>query len=139
MLQTPDPPPLPYIKGRLNLLNRAAITIMGSRNATAQCKSSAEAFASALSGAGLTVVSGLAPGIDAAAHRGGLAGKASTVAIVGTGLGKVYPARNREVAHEIALKGTIVSEFALATPPLAANFPSRNCVIAGISRGTLVV
>ena len=126
MLQTPDPPPLPYIKGRLNLLNRAAITIMGSRNATAQCKSSAEAFASALYGAGLTVVSGLA-------------GKASTVAIVGTGLGKVYPARNREVAHEIALKGTIVSEFALATPPLAANFPSRNCVIAGISRGTLVV
>jgi DNA processing protein len=139
LLQTPDPPPLLYVKGRLDLLNHAAIAIVGSRNATAQGRNTAEAFGAALSHAGLTVISGLALGIDAAAHRGGLAGASSTVAVVGTGLDKVYPARNRELAHEIAAAGAIISEFALGTPPLAANFPRRNRLIAGMSRGTLVV
>ncbi len=139
LLQTPDPPPLIYAKGRLDLLNAPAIAIVGSRNATAQGKLTAEAFATALSNAGLTVVSGMALGIDAAAHRGGLAGLSSTVAVVGTGLDKVYPARNRDLAHAIADKGAIVSEFALGTPPLAANFPRRNRLISGMTRGCLVV
>lgn len=139
LLQTPDPPPLIYVKGRLDLLNQPALAIVGSRNATAQGRVSAESFATALSNAGLCIVSGLALGIDAAAHRGGLAGAASTIAIVGTGLDKVYPARNRELAHAIAERGTIISEFALGTPPLAANFPRRNRLISGMTRGCLVV
>lgn len=139
LLQTPDPPPLIYVKGRLDLLNVPSIAVVGSRNATAQGKLIAEAFATALSNAGLCVVSGMALGIDAAAHRGGLAGLSSTVAIIGTGLDKVYPARNRDLAHAIAEKGAIMSEFALGTPPLAANFPRRNRLISGMTRGCLVV
>jgi DNA processing protein len=84
-------------------------------------------------------VSGLAQGIDTAAHRGGLSGAAGTVAVVGTGLDIVYPARNRELAHEIAARGCLLSEFALGTPALAANFPRRNRLISGLSRGCLVV
>ncbi len=139
LLQTADPPPLIYVKGRCELLNQPAIAVVGSRNATAQGKLTAESFATALSNAGLCVVSGLALGIDAAAHRGGLAGVSSTIAIVGTGLDKVYPARNRELAHAIAEKGAIISEFALGTPPLGANFPRRNRLISGMTRGCLVV
>lgn len=139
LLQTPDPPPLIYVKGRLDLLNQPALAVVGSRNATAQGKLTAESFATAVSNAGLCIVSGLALGIDAAAHRGGMAGGCSTIAIVGTGLDKVYPARNRELAHAIAEKGAIVSEFALGTPPLAANFPRRNRLISGMTRGCLVV
>ena len=139
LLQTPDPPPLIYVKGQLELLNRPAIAVVGSRNATAQGKLTAESFATALSNAGLAIVSGLALGIDAAAHRGGLAGLSSTIAVVGTGLDKVYPARNRELAHTIAEKGVIVSEFPLGAPPLAANFPRRNRIISGMTRGCLVV
>lgn len=139
LLQTSDPPPMIYVKGRLDLLNKPAIAVVGSRNATAQGKLTAESFATALSNAGLCVVSGLALGIDAAAHRGGLAGLSSTIAIVGTGLDKVYPARNRELAHAIADKGAILSEFPLGTPPLAANFPRRNRLISGMTRGCLVV
>lgn len=139
LLTTPDPPPLIYLKGRLDLLNHAAIAVVGSRNATAQGKLTAESFATALSNAGLTIVSGMALGIDAAAHRGGLAGSSSTVAIVGTGLDKVYPARNRDLAHAIAEKGALISEFPLGTPPLAANFPRRNRLISGMTRGCLVV
>jgi DNA processing protein len=139
LLETPDPPPLIYTKGRIDLLNRPAIAVVGSRNATAQGKATATAFGNTLSDAGLTVVSGMALGIDAAAHRGGMAGAASTVAVVGTGLDKVYPARHRELAHQIAADGVLVSEFALGTPPLAANFPRRNRIIAGMALGTLVV
>jgi DNA processing protein len=139
LLLSPDPPPLIYVKGRLDLLNQPAFAIVGSRNATAQGQRTAESFAEALSNAGLCIVSGLALGIDAAAHRGGLAGRSSTIAVVGTGLDKVYPARNRDLAHAIAEKGALVSEFALGTPPLAANFPRRNRLISGMSRGCLVV
>jgi DNA processing protein len=139
LLQTADPPPLIYVKGRRELLNQPAIAVVGSRNATAQGKLTAESFAAALSNAGLAVVSGLALGIDAAAHRGGLAGLSSTIAVVGTGLDKVYPARNRDLAHAIAEKGAILSEFPLGTPPLAANFPRRNRIISGMTRGCLVV
>lgn len=139
LLQITDPPPVLYAKGRCELLNGDAFAIVGSRNATRQGLEQAESFARALSDAGLTIVSGLALGIDAAAHRGGLAGASSTIAVVGTGLDKVYPARHRALAHEIARVGCIVSEFALGTPPAAANFPRRNRLISGLARGCLVV
>ncbi len=139
LLQTADPPPLLYAKGRTELLNRPAFAIVGSRNATAQGMANAEAFATALGDAGMVIVSGMALGIDAAAHRGGLASRASTIAVVGTGLDSVYPARNRPLAHDIATGGLIISEFALGTPPLAGNFPRRNRLICGLARGVLVV
>lgn len=143
LLNTADPPALLYLKGRRELLNRPMLAIVGSRNATAQGERDATAFARSLADAGLTIVSGLALGIDAAAHRGALADKrpdaASTVAIIGTGADRLYPARNTDLAHEIAERGAILSEFPLGTPALAANFPRRNRLIAGLARGTLVV
>lgn len=139
LLDGDDPPILLYAKGRIELLNRPAVALVGSRNATQQGIQNAEAFAAVLSRAGLGVVSGLALGIDAAAHRGGLQGPGSTIAVVGTGLDRIYPARNASLAREIAESGVIVSEFALGTPPLAANFPRRNRIIAGLALGCLVV
>src|SRR3990172_11264422 len=125
LLDIADPPPLLYARGRLELLNRAALAIVGSRNATAQGALNAEAFAKALSDAGLTVVSGLAVGIDAAAHRGGLAGAASTIAVLGTGVDVLYPKRNLDLAAQIAARGLLLSEFPLGTGPVASNFPRR--------------
>jgi DNA processing protein len=139
LLDAPDPPPLLYAKGRIELLNAPAFAIVGSRNATQQGVAQAEAFGRALSDAGFTIVSGLALGIDAAAHRGGLAGAASSIAVVGTGLDIVYPARNRDLAHALAQDGCIISEFALGTAAVASNFPRRNRLIAGLGRGCLVV
>lgn len=139
LLQTPDPPSLLYVKGRPGLLNHGALAIVGSRSATPQGCASAEAFARTLSDAGLTIVSGLAVGIDAAAHRGALRGKSSSIAVVGTGLDLVYPARHRELAHQLAAGGAIVSEFPLGTPARAANFPRRNRIISGLALGCLVV
>jgi DNA processing protein len=134
-----DPPPLLYLRGRPELLTAPALAMVGSRNATEQGKSNAEVFAEALSRAGLTIVSGLALGIDAAAHRGALAGIGSTVAVIGTGADLVYPARNAELARRIAAEGCVVSEYALGTPPLAHNFPRRNRIISGLAAGVLVV
>ncbi|AAZ95965.1 SMF protein [Thiobacillus denitrificans ATCC 25259] len=139
LLEIADPPAVLYCKGRRELLGRPALGIVGSRNATPQGLRDAEAFALALSNAGLTVISGLALGIDAAAHRGGLAGAASSVAVIGTGLDRIYPARNKALAHELAANGLVVSEFALGTPPLPGHFPRRNRLISGLSRGVLVV
>ncbi len=139
LLNIPDPPLLLYLKGRRELLDRPALAIVGSRNATAQGASNAEAFARAASAAGLCVVSGMAHGIDAAAHRGGLDEQGSSIGVVGTGLDKIYPAANRELAHRLALHGALLSEFPLGTPPLAANFPRRNRIISGLSLGCLVV
>lgn len=139
LLQIPDPPPLLYVKGRSELLSRQALAIVGSRHATAQGLANAETFARTFSDAGLTVVSGLALGVDAAAHRGGLAGTASSVAVLGTGADVVYPARNRALAHELAARGALVSEFPLGTHALAGNFPRRNRLISGLSLGCLVV
>ena len=138
-LNISDPPILLYVKGRLDLLNKPTIAVIGSRHATPQGIKNAESFASALGNAGLCVVSGMAHGIDAAAHRGGLTSEASTIAIIGTGLDKVYPAANRELAHQIAENGAIISEFPLGTPPIAGNFPRRNRLISGLSLGCLVV
>ncbi|WP_038202228.1 DNA-processing protein DprA [Xenophilus azovorans] len=169
LLQTADPPPLLYTLGargvRLRDLGPQALAVVGSRNPTPQGAIDARLFARALAGAGLCVVSGLALGIDGAAHEGALeaagaahegaleaagaahegaleaAGAAPpvTVAVVGTGLDRVYPARHRDLAHRIAGRGIILSEFPLGTPPLTPNFPRRNRLIAGLSRGTLVV
>jgi DNA processing protein len=134
-----DPPLVLYVHGDPSLLSRPALAIVGSRNATAQGKANAEAFARALSEAGVTIVSGLALGIDAAAHEGALRGPGSTVAVVGTGADRIYPARNAALARAIAQGGCIVSEYPLGTPAISANFPRRNRIISGLSAGVLVV
>jgi len=139
LLNVADPPPVLYLKGRRDLLGAPALAVVGSRNATAQGIANAESFSRVLSEAGFTIVSGQALGIDAAAHRGGLAGRGATIAVIGTGADIVYPARNRELAHQIAAQGLIVSEFPLGTPALSANFPRRNRIISGLSRGVVVV
>ena len=135
----PDPPPLLYLKGRLELLVAPMLAVVGSRNASLQGKANAEVFSQALSCAGLTIVSGLALGIDASAHEGALGGPGSTVAVIGTGADKIYPARNQVLARRIAQEGCIVSEYALGTPPLSHNFPRRNRIISGLAAGVLVV
>ncbi|MBX3622100.1 MAG: DNA-processing protein DprA [Rhizobacter sp.] len=139
LLQTADPPLLMYLQGDAALLNAPGIGIVGSRNPTPQGKENARAFAEHLSQAGWTIVSGLALGVDGAAHEGGLAGLGRTIAIVGTGLDRVYPRRHLELARRIAETGLLVSEFSIGTPPLPPNFPLRNRIIAGLTRGTLVV
>ena len=121
------------------MLAGTALAIVGSRNATQQGEANAEALARALSNAGLTIVSGLALGIDAAAHRGGLAGSGSTIAVLGTGIDVLYPSRNAALAAEIAGRGLLISEFPLGTAPAAQNFPRRNRLISGLARGCLVV
>ncbi len=139
LLQTADPPLLLYGQGRVDLLAAPAIAIVGSRNPTPQGADNARSFARFLSDAGQVVVSGLAAGIDGAAHEGAMAGRTGTVAVVGTGLDRVYPARHRELAHRIVRSGAAISEFAPGMPPLPENFPQRNRIIAGMTRGTLVV
>ncbi len=139
LLTADDPPVLLYAKGNTAMLNRPMLAVVGSRNATAQGLRDAEAFARALGDAGLTIVSGLALGIDAAAHRGALATAAGTVAVIGTGADRLYPARNEALARNIAEQGAVLSEFPLGTPALASNFPRRNRIIAGLGLGCLVV
>lgn len=139
LLETADPPPLLYCRGRTELLNRPALAVVGSRNATAQGASNAEQFARTFSAAGLTIVSGMAQGIDAAAHRGGLAAEASTIAVTGTGVDIVYPRSNAALAEDIAARGLLVSEFALGTQAFAHNFPRRNRLISGLAQGCLVI
>jgi DNA processing protein len=139
LLEIGDPPPVFYCRGRRELLASPGFAIVGSRNATPQGCEDAEAFAAALSAAGFTIVSGLAQGIDAAAHRGGLRHAGSSIAVIGTGPDRIYPARNRDLAHELAARGLVISEFAPGTPPLKQNFPRRNRLVSGLSRGVLVV
>ncbi|KVC50733.1 DNA processing protein DprA [Burkholderia diffusa] len=134
-----DPPPLLYVKGRLDLLHARGLAVVGSRHATPQGLADAMRFSHALSDAGLVIVSGLALGIDGAAHRGGLDGRAGTVAVIATGADLVYPARHRPLAHEIAARGAIVSEWPLGTPARASHFPQRNRLIAALALGALVV
>jgi len=147
LLEMVDPPLMLYVLGAADFdLTQLAnsIAVVGSRNPTPQGAANARAFARALGEAGLPVISGLALGVDGAAHQGALdaAGdspRLATVAIVGTGLDRVYPARHRDLAHRIRQQGLIVSELPLGTPPLTQNFPKRNRLIAGLARGTLVV
>lgn len=134
-----DPPLLLYAKGDVSLLRREGVAVVGARNATLQGKSNARQFARSLSEAGMPVVSGLALGIDAAAHEGGLEGPGGTVAVIGTGIDRIYPRRNAALARRIAEEGCLVSEFALGTPAQPEHFPIRNRIIAGMTRATLVV
>ena len=137
--EIPDAPLVLYAAGRIELLASPCVAIVGSRSATPQGRHDAQNFGRALSAAGLTIVSGLALGIDAAAHRGGLCGEASSIAVVGTGLDVTYPQANHALAEALAEKGCLVSEFALGTPPLGWNFPRRNRLISGMSLGVLVI
>lgn len=151
LLDTEDPPLLLYLMGPARLLDHQpfprerCLAVVGSRNPTAQGAENARLFARALRSAGLTIVSGLALGVDAAAHEGALdvavpgSDAAATIAVVGTGLDRVYPRKNLDLAHRIAANGLLVSEYPLGTPPLPANFPKRNRIISGLSQGTLVV
>lgn len=139
LLELADPPLLLYAEGDLGLLAAPALAVVGSRNPSAQGTQNARAFCSALSEAGIVVVSGLAMGIDAAAHEGALDGPSGTVAVLGTGLDVIYPRRNTALADRIAARGLLLSEYSLGTPPIAAHFPLRNRLIAGLSLGTLVV
>jgi DNA processing protein len=139
LLEIADPPALLYCRGDPALLARASLAVVGSRNATPQGLANAEQFARACSDAGLVITSGLALGIDAAAHRGGLAGRAGTVAVLGTGADIAYPARNRTLYEAIAERGAVISEFPLGTQPAPGHFPRRNRIISGLALGVLVV
>ncbi|OHX18447.1 DNA-processing protein DprA [Chromobacterium sphagni] len=139
LAEAASPPPLLFARGRRELLARPMLAVVGSRAATPQGKRNAEDFSAALAAHGYTVISGLASGIDAAAHQGALAHPASTIAVIGTGIDRVYPAGNRALAHRIATEGLILSEFPLGMGPLAGHFPRRNRIIAGLARGCLVV
>lgn len=132
-------PLLLYAAGRAPLLSAPSLAVVGSRNGSTQGVLNAQRMAQALSDAGLSIVSGLALGIDAAAHQGGLRGAGSTIAVVGTGVDVIYPARNRVLAQRIAAEGCLVSEYGLGTAPRASNFPHRNRIISGLARGVLVV
>lgn len=135
----PDAPAWLYVKGDPAWLSRPMLAMVGSRNATPQGLRDAHAFARSLAEAGFVIISGLAEGIDAAAHEGALAGGGGSIGVVGTGLDRVYPAKHRQLAHRLAAQGALVSEFALGTPPKPGHFPRRNRIISGLSLGVLVV
>ena len=134
-----DPPPVLMGQGHRALLQDPQVAVVGARHATREGLNNARQFARALSAAGLTVTSGLAHGIDAAAHEGALEGPGNTVAVVGTGVDRVYPAAHRALAHRIVEQGVMISPFPLGTPPKAAHFPLRNRIVSGLSLGVLVV
>lgn len=137
--QIPGPPDALWVDGDVEVLHLPALAIVGSRNPTKQGARNAFEFARHLASRGFCIVSGLAQGVDAAAHRGALDAGAPTVAFLGHGIDRVYPASNRELAREIACHGALVSEVPLGTPPHKALFPQRNRLISGISLGTVVV
>jgi DNA processing protein len=137
--QIPDPPIVLYAIGRVELLQRPCLAIVGSRNCTPQGARDARSFARELSKAGLCIVSGLALGVDAAAHRGGLEEGASSIAVMGTGADICYPRSHHDLARQLAERGCIITEFPLGTRPLRGNFPRRNRLISGLARGVLVV
>ena len=133
------PPPVLFVRGNADLLRQASVSIVGSRHATPQAMRSAGDFGRALSEQNITVISGMATGIDTAAHHGALQGAGSTIAVWGTGIDRIYPQSNQKLAYQIAEQGVIVSEFPLGTRPLAGNFPRRNRLIAGLAQAVLVV
>ena len=134
-----NPPPILFIKGNSNILNDPQLAIIGSRNPTKSGTDNAVSFAKHLGKTGLCITSGLALGIDGSAHQGALQANAPTIAVIATGIDRVYPAVHRDLAHKIVEKGAIVSEFPIGTQPKAENFPRRNRIISGLSHGTLVV
>jgi DNA processing protein len=135
----PDPPPVLFMRGRLECLAAPALAVVGSRHPTRPGAETARSFARALAAEGLVVVSGLAEGIDAAAHRGAMDAAGATVAVAGHGLDTVYPPRHRDLAARIAEEGLLVSEFLPGTPPRREHFPRRNRIISGVALGVLVV
>ncbi|MEJ2141488.1 MAG: DNA-processing protein DprA [Gammaproteobacteria bacterium] len=137
--EIPDPPAVLYVFGNPEILSYPALAMVGSRHHSPAGKETAREFAHHLSSLGLVITSGMALGIDAASHRGALDAGGRTVAVCGTGLDRVYPARHKELAHQIAENGALVSEFPIGVPPLAANFPRRNRIISGLSLAVLVV
>jgi DNA processing protein len=140
LAQVHDAPPLLFVHGNVEALTQPQLAVVGSRNPTPLGEETALQFARVLAGAGLIITSGLAMGIDAAAHRGALAGKGQTVAVFGTGPDRIYPARHRDLAHAIVDGGgALVSEYPPGTPPLPGHFPRRNRIISGLALGTLVV
>ena len=128
------PPPVLFVRGNADLLRQASVGIVGSRHATPQAMRIAGDFGRALSEQNITVISGMAAGIDTAAHHGALQGVGSTIAVWGTGIDRIYPQSNQKLAYQIAEQGAIVSEFPLGTRPLAGNFPRRNRLIAGLAQ-----
>ena len=134
-----DAPPLLFVRGERSVFRLPQIAVVGSRNPTTTGCENAQNFAQSLAQAGLVVTSGLALGIDACAHRGALDAQGITIAVAATGLDRVYPARHRELAHEIAVSGALVSEFPLGSPPRRDHFPRRNRIISGMSTGVVVV
>ncbi len=134
-----DPPAVLYLQGDSSLLHNTQIAIVGSRNPTPPGQENSWQFANSLTHTGLTITSGLALGIDGAAHKGALQNGGTTIAVTATGLDRVYPARHRKLAHEIVEKGLIISEMPIGTPPKPQYFPRRNRIISGLSAGTLVV
>lgn len=137
--QISDPPLVLYCEGDIGLLQRPSLAVVGSRSPTPAGAETAQAFAAQLSRLGFTITSGLALGIDAAAHRGCLVAQGNTIAVVGTGLDRVYPARHQALAAQIREAGLLVSEFPLGSPPIGRHFPQRNRIISGLARGVLVV
>jgi DNA processing protein len=136
--EIPDPPPFLYVAGTLDS-SAHSLAVVGSRNATTYGLSTTRRLCSDLVGKGLAIVSGMARGIDTAAHEGALMGKGRTIAVLGSGLEQIYPAENRELFQKIIENGAVISEFALSALPEAHHFPQRNRVISGMSLGTLVV
>lgn len=137
--QITDPPSVLFMMGDSELLHSPQLAMVGSRNCTPGGADTAEEFAHYLAQSGLTITSGMAQGIDKHAHRGALKATGRTIAVTGTGIDRIYPSSNRELAHEIASKGLLVSEFSLGTGPNPGHFPRRNRIISGLSLGTLVV
>lgn len=137
--QVPDAPLGLFVSGDPACLSEPQLAMVGSRNPSAGGRATAEEFARHLAGCGLTVTSGLATGIDAASHRGALAGGGKTIAVCGTGLDRVYPSSSAALARQIEACGALVSEFPPGTPPHRRNFPQRNRIISGLALGTLVV
>ena len=135
----PGMPPALFVEGDPNLLSRPQVAIVGSRAASASGRETALDFAARLAAQGFAITSGLATGIDAAAHRGALAAGGVTIAVCGTGLDRVYPAEHRELAASIVASGALVSEFPTGTPPRSQNFPRRNRLLSGLARGVLVI
>mgnify|MGYP001822650820 CR=1 FL=1 len=137
--QIEDPPALLYVLGDPDVLSQPGLAVVGSRNPTPQGRQIAQDFAHELAGYGLSINSGLALGVDSAAHAGALKAQGLTVAVAATGLDRVYPPSNRQLAHDIAEQGALISEFPIGTQPKAGLFPRRNRIISGLSVGTLVV